>query len=391
MGQNSQGGNARVLGAIKMKKILVIDTGFLIGNNRTPVISKIKHWQSKSAKVSVLTTKEAEINYRKFLNNVSYISIGHSKNPGNRIVLIVEFLHRNLRAFLKIKQISSKQFSTIYSLSAVLDLLIIPYALKLLGYKFTWAVVFDNTVSFNGPGNKFVRYLAYAFYRISLVLLRKADVIFVITKELKSELARIGFNDKKLVITGNAVEDDLIRNIKRPSNPQIDCLFIGRINETKGIYDLLEVTKIITEHKPDFSLHMMGRGDRSSETRFKNILKKTSLDKNINLIGFKSGIEKFKIIKSSKCFLFLSPSESFGVAVLEAVCCGLPTLVYDLDVYKKLYKNREVMMFKPGEYQQIAKKILNIMAHKKYTNPSGEKLLPKYSWNRIAQIELNKF
>ena len=302
----------------------------------------------------------------------------------------VESLRRNIVALVNHHGLGNSH-DVIYTVSSVADLVLYPAILKVFYPKTRWLTVFDNTVSFNGPGNKIVRYLAYAFYRISLVLLRKADVIFVITKELKRELTRIGFNDEKLVITGNAVEDDLIRNIKRPSNPQIDCLFIGRINETKGIYDLLEVAKIITKHKPDFSLHMMGRGDRSSETRFKNMLKKTSLDKNINLIGFKSGIEKFKIIKSSKCFLFLSPSESFGVAVLEAVCCGLPTLVYELDVYKKLYKNREVMMFKPGEYQQIAKKILDIMADKKYTNPAGEKLLPKYSWNRIAQIELNKF
>jgi len=374
-----------------MKKILVIDTGFLLGNNRTPVISKIKRWQTKSFKVSILTTKESERNYRKFLNGVSYISIGVSKNPHNRIILIFEFLRRNITALSKIKHVSMGEFSTIYSLSAVLDLLIIPYLLKLLGCEFTWVVVFDNTVSFQGHGNKLIRFLAYFFYQVSLILLRKADTIFVITKDLKSELTSIGFNSKKLIVTGNAVEDQLIKATKRPTKPPIDSLFIGRINETKGIYDLLEVTKIIVKKRPNFSLYMMGRGDHDSERKFKNSIKKADLDKNISLIGFKSGKDKFKTIMSSKSFLFLSPRESFGVAVLEAVCCGLPTLVYDLDVYKKLYQSGEVIMFKRGEYQKIATKLLRIINSKNYNNSAGKKLLPKYSWNRIAEIEMNNF
>ena len=79
---------------------------------------------------------------------------------------------------------------------------------------------------------------------------------------------------------------------------------------------------------------------------------------NVLFLGYRKGLEKFNIITSSKCFWFLSvsESESFGIALLEAVCLGLPALVYDLDPFKKIYKNNEVFMFKPKYFLAISER-----------------------------------
>ena len=61
------------------------------------------------------------------------------------------------------------------------------------------------------------------------------------------------------------------------------------------------------------------------------------------------GLEKFNILKSSKCFLFLSESESFGQSLLEAISCGIPAIAYDLQAYKEIYRNNEVFIVKKND------------------------------------------
>jgi len=115
------------------------------------------------------------------------------------------------------------------------------------------------------------------------------------------------------------------------------------------------------------------------------------LEKNTQLLGYVTGGKKFNMIKSSKCFLFLSKSksESFGVALLEAVCLGLPAIAYDLPSYKNIYKHKEIFTFKVGDTQSVAGKIIEIFREKKFTNNKGKLLQKKYSWKKIADMEFH--
>jgi len=373
-----------------MHEILINDISYTPNSNRMPIISKIKYWQKRDYKVTILCTKEAKLNYKEYLSNINYILIRYSTNASNRIVLVCEYTKRNIVALFYINKIKNR-FDVVYSISAVLDLLLFPFILKYFDKRFKWVVVFDNIVPLTDSGNRFIRLLTWLFFQISLVLLKKVDKVFTISKDLKDFLTKRYFKKDKIVVTGNAVEVELIKQAKKSSKYNIDALFIGRVNETKGIYDLLKVLQIVREKYPNFQLAIMGKGDKASEKRFKNEIVKNSLKKNIQLLGYKFGIEKFNIIKSSKLFLFLSPSESYGVALLEAVCCGLKAVVYELKPYKKIYLNNEVIMVKKNDYVKAASEVLKIIESTDFENWKGALLLDKFSWSQIADIEMGEF
>jgi len=328
-----------------------------------------------------------------YLFNRNFVELKKLKKEEKltKIDFIFYSLKRNLVAIKKVKIVLKKKFDIIYSPSSVLDLTLFPFLLKILKLKIKWVAVFDNIVPLTDPGNKLVRFLAWLFFQISLLLLRKADCIFVISKDLKDYLLNRGFDKNKIILTGNAVEVDLIKKAKPDPKYKIDALFVGRINETKGIYDMLDVLEIIKERYPNFQLAIMGRGDINTERKYKEEIKKRRLEKNVKFLGFKTGLEKFNIIKSSKIFLFLSKSESFGIALLEAVCCGIKAFAYDLPAYRNIYKNNEVLIFKKNDFRSVAKAILETFDKQDFGNPAGVKLLNKYSWDKIAEIELNSF
>ena len=324
--------------------------------------------------------------------NKKFQEIKNKKYKITKLNFIFYAIKCNFQSLSFYRTITNGSFNVIYSPSSVLDLLLLPWVIKVINKrKIKWVAVFDNIVPFSDPGNKLIRFLAWFFFQISLFMLKKADKIFAISDELKLFLVNRGFDPNIIVITGNAIENDLVKKSKKMEKYKSDALFIGRINETKGIYDMLKVLQIITQEIPNFKLSILGSGVKETEDQFREKIAQMRLTKNVKFLGFVSGVNKFNIIKSSKSFWFLSvsKSESFGIALLEAVCSGLPAFVYNLEPFQKIYKNNEVYFSQKGDYKSVAEKVLHIFREKKFNNNNGKLLLGQYSWDNIASIEIN--
>jgi glycosyltransferase involved in cell wall biosynthesis len=376
------------------KKIKVLINGLTLDDaNLAPLINKIIYWQSKKTKIIVYGSKDLILRLQNSIANLNSISLTSAKPLRGGLFFLTSALSRNIKALQNIKIIP--RVSIVYSVSSVLDLILLPYLLKKINKAGKWLTVFDNTVPLfaNGKiisGNLVVRILAWIFFKISLLLLRSADTIFVVKPELKDYLVSKGFAAHKIIITGNGIEKELILKAKISKKYSYDALFIGRINEAKGIYDLLKVASIVKKKLPKFKLALMGRGDDNTEENFKKKIKMLNLQKNIVLLGFKTGQVKYDIIKSCKVFLFLSQTESVPVAPMEAICSGKITLVYKLDAYN-MYKNNELNIFNQGDYISVAKKVVEILNSGNIVNYAGLKLINKYSWNTIAKKEFKHF
>ena len=302
---------------------------------------------------------------------------------------ILHSLLRNLAIIGKSGSILKNNPDMIYTPSAVLDFVIYPWYLKLTGKKIKWVTTLANTVPVTDPGNKTLRFLAWLFFRISLFMLKKADVVFVHTPEVMDYAIKWGFDKDRLVLAGVGIETDLIWEAQADPRRDIDALFIGRINETKGIYDMLKVLDIVKKKYPCFQLAIMGEGDEVTERNYKKKIKEMRLENNVQFLGYVSGAEKFNIIKSSKCFWFLSvsQSESFGIALLEAVSCGRPAFTYDLPHFSWIYTAGEIDASPKGDYGAVAQKVIRLFDGGIFENKEGKKLLGKYTWEEAAEKE----
>lgn len=376
-----------------MRKKILINCLTLEGANLIPLLLKIKEWNEHGCKIWIFGTIFLHKKIKKLDIVVDYEFIEFKSqilSKSGKLTFMFSCLQRNFSAMFYIKDLIGK-FDVIYTISSTLDLLIVPYVLKIKDDNIQWVTVFDNTVPLSDPGNKIIRFLAWSFFHISLIFLRRTDKIFAISQDLQTFLIQKSFSATKIVVTGNAIEREMIKQAKKDDKYQIDALFIGRINDTKGIYDMLKVLNIVKQKYPNFQLAFMGQGDAVTEKHFKEKIRTMRLGNNVQFLGYKVGIDKFTIIKSSKSFLFLSvsESESFGISLLEAVCSGLPSFAYDLKPYKHIYQNNEVFIFKKHDYTSVAQKIIEVFDNQEFENKAGKLLLNKYSWTEIAHIELN--
>jgi len=187
--------------------------------------------------------------------------------PSSKLSFMFYGLRENLKLIARIKKVAKNNYNVVISPSAVLDLVICAYILKLMKPNIVWAVTFDNVVPISDSGNKIIRLLAWLFFKISERLIRKADIVFTISDSLVKYLYRRNFSKKQVVRVTNGIENELIKKAKKSRKYNIDALFVGRINETKGIYDMLEVLEIVRRKYPHFQLAIMGRGDVATETK----------------------------------------------------------------------------------------------------------------------------
>ncbi len=371
------------------KRLKILVNGITLDDaNLVPLSEKMSYWKKRQSHITVVGTTNLSTKLDKKLID-DYLDLGRFGQMGGGLSFIYNSVIRNITALKAIDKVG--QIDVAYSISSVLDLIILPYSLKKIKKTKRWVAVFDNTVPmFSGgkmiAGNPAIRLLAWMFFHFSLILLRSADSIFVVKAELKDYLIKKGFDKNKLIVTGNGVEKKFIAKAKKLKKYQSDGLFVGRINEAKGIYDLLEVLQLVRKKLPRFKLAIMGEGDSQTTKAFTSKIDSLNLKDNVILLGYKKGQEKYDIIKSCQVFLFLSHTESVPVAPLEAVCSGKITLVYDLDAYK-MYKNNEVIKFKQGDYPSVAKKIVDIYKKGDFTNKAGVLLLNKYDWKSISETE----
>jgi glycosyltransferase involved in cell wall biosynthesis len=101
---------------------------------------------------------------------------------------------------------------------------------------------------------------------------------------------------------------------------------LGRLNVTKGIYDLIYAFKKLTIDYPN--IHLDIYGDGPEKMKIKNVLVTENLQEQIQVHG--NVADAWKYIYGSNCFVFPSHYEGFSGALVEAMMCGIPIIASDI-------------------------------------------------------------
>jgi len=87
---------------------------------------------------------------------------------------------------------------------------------------------------------------------LSILLIKKfADLVFVLNLHDKSTYERFGIDPKKIRLTHGGINFEVINRLPEPVTKEYDALYVGRFSKSKGIYDLLETWKYVTDIKSE--------------------------------------------------------------------------------------------------------------------------------------------
>ena len=104
-------------------------------------------------------------------------------------------------------------------------------------------------------------------------------------------------------------------------------LFLSRIHEKKGCDLLLKAfCRIATAH-PDLDLVMAGPGPEGLRGNLQAIAREQGLASRVHWPGMLQGDVKWGAFHAAEVFVLPSHQENFGIAIAEAIACGLPVLI----------------------------------------------------------------
>ena len=194
---------------------------------------------------------------------------------------------------------------------------------------------------------------------------------------------------KKVIPNGIDLEEfnPSIKRLEKFKKDKINILFLGRIEERKGLIYLLKAYKILQEKYDNIRLIIVGDGP------LKNECKEYSQKNNLKEVYWE-GSQTGRIIPQyfSTCDIYCSPAifgESFGIVLLEAMACGKPITGFSNTGYEELLKGTkgEEFLAKPKDEKELSLKIESLIINEKLRKEMsnwGLEEVKKYSWEKVA-------
>jgi len=110
------------------------------------------------------------------------------------------------------------------------------------------------------------------------------------------------------------------------------ALFLGRVHVKKGVDITLKAFAEIVRRDPapngrELHLIIAGPADDAYGRSMKELARKLGLEQKITWTGMVAGDLKWGAFRASDVFVLFSHQENFGIAVVEALACGVPVLI----------------------------------------------------------------
>ncbi len=185
-----------------------------------------------------------------------------------------------------------------------------------------------------------------------------------------------------------------VSKIKEYRDGKINILFLGRIEERKGLIYLLRAYKILQKRLGQDWTHSNLRLIVFGEGPQKEYSENWAKENNLKNVVFEQKVRKGLTVASyyASSDIYCSPAiygESFGIVLVEAMAVGKPVVAFANAGYKTVLGKGKGKKFlaRPKDYRGLAKRLEILIKNKKLREEMGRwgiQESKKYSWPKIA-------
>jgi glycosyltransferase involved in cell wall biosynthesis len=214
------------------------------------------------------------------------------------------------------------------------------------------------------------------------VVNRTSDRVLAVSEEVKRfciDADRI--DPKKVSVVYNGVDLKHIAAENSSGNPFADADWanathiiacVANIRRVKGIDVLIRTAQRVCRELPNAVFAVAGSlYERAYSEEVQAMIHSLGLEKNIKLLGFVD--DPLPLLKMSDAFCLLSRSEGFSNALLEAMACGVPSVVTRVGGNPEAITDGENGFLVPVEDDATAaEKLLTLLRHPEQRVRIGE-------------------
>ncbi len=160
------------------------------------------------------------------------------------------------------------------------------------------------------------------------IAFRRAALVCPVSAALQEAIERYGVKARFRVVP-NAVDTRVFRPPERlPRGPATRLVNVALHTEVKGLDVLLRAFATLAGRRPELTLDLVGEG--SLTPQLKQLAGELGLGERVRFLGAAHPAEVADVLRGSHVFVLASRSETMGVVVAEALCCGLPVAATDV-------------------------------------------------------------
>ncbi|NGT96810.1 glycosyltransferase family 4 protein [Clostridium perfringens] len=129
-------------------------------------------------------------------------------------------------------------------------------------------------------------------------------------------------------------------------------IYIGRLTEVKGIYNLISIIKKISKKNKNVDFLVLGEGEL--KLMFDEEIEKKQL-KNVKLLGFQNQIKDYL----PYCDFLIMPSnmEGIPITILEAMSCSIPCIASNVGGIPEIINEKNGVLYNNNNLDYIIEKI----------------------------------
>lgn len=214
--------------------------------------------------------------------------------------------------------------------------------------------------------------------------MNQADHIITVSNlTRRTVIEKYGISPDKVTTVHNAVEPlpQEYLDIKAPKKRDKVVTFLGRITMQKGPEYFVEAAAAVLKKVPNVRFVMAGGGDMME--KMIRLAARRNISDRFHFIGFLRGKEVYEMYKASDVFIMPSVSEPFGIAPLEAMQMGVPSIISKQSGCAEILSN--VIKVDYWDVEEMANAIYSII-----TYPAMYRQLHEQGLEEVSQIVWKK-
>ena len=224
-------------------------------------------------------------------------------------------------------------------------------------------------------------------YAIEKDGMNQADHIITVSNlTRKTVIEKYNIDPAKVTTVHNAVEplSEEIKTINIPRNTKEKVVtFLGRITMQKGPEYFVEAAALVLQRTRHIRFCMAGSGDMMNAMI--ELAARRGITDRFHFPGFMKGNQVYEAYCKSDVYVMPSVSEPFGISPLEAMQCGVPSIISKQSGCSEILKNCIKLDY--WDINAMADAMYSICTNDalyQYLKDEGKKEVDQITWEKVG-------
>ena len=232
-----------------------------------------------------------------------------------------------------------------------------------------------------------------SYFPITKFAMERSDGITAISEYLRARTVEVFGVPNEIRVIRNFVNCDIYRPArqKRPENPYVpaDAKVLMHISNFRPVKRIPDCIRILEAARKHVNAHLLMVGDGPERGPAEDLTRELGLDDFITFLGKQDHIER--LLPLADVVLLPSELESFGLAALEGMACGVPAVATRVGGVPELITHgHDGYLETPGDVPALAQRVIELLTdpdlHRRMSESARATAVAKFCSSRVIPL-----